>query len=103
MIRVNEITEVYQTATVDTDKELKDAVFDMLPAFVAEVRLNANGKNFTVFGVARINNDGARYIHLKMQYLDDDLTDTDVVKISSVREEQYTIGVYSSPPLPVEL
>lgn len=97
MIRENQ--DVYQTATVDTDQELKQAVLVFLEAFKAEVRETANGRKFRVRGKARTDPDGTRYAHLRMQYTEDELEDTDVTKVSTTTIDEYTIGVYDSPVL----
>lgn len=97
MIREN--VDVYQSETVETDQALKQAVLDRLEAFKAEVREIANGRTFTVKGRATVFPDGSRYSHLRFQFLDEEVSDTKVVKLSTMMTEEYSIGVYDSEPL----
>ncbi|KKN66547.1 hypothetical protein LCGC14_0470810 [marine sediment metagenome] len=97
MIREN--VDVYQTETVNNDQQLKQAVLGRLEAFKAEVREIANGRTFTTKGRATVFPDGTRYAHLRFQFLDEEVSDTKIIKLSTMMTEEYSIGVYDSPVL----
>ena len=92
-----EIIDVEQTLTVNTEAELKQAILDRLPLFQTEIRKSANGRTFTVTAESRTDDDGTRYAHLSMRYLDEPVKVSKVIKTSTVVIEAWDVGIYDSP------